>query len=189
MRTYSEPVDKWLRIEAYCPEKGHFVALYEDITERKKAEAQILEQLHMLDLAHVIVKNMNDEIIFWNSGTQRLYGFSKEEALGKIPRDLLKTKFPIPIEQIIEELLRTGKWEGELVHQKADGSKIFVASHWVLHRDNNGKPVAIIEVNNDITELKTAENAFRKVSSAGQQPWQASATRLSPPMYREKSRS
>ena len=76
----------------------------------------------MLDLAHVIVKNMNDEIIFWNSGAEKLYGFSKEEALGKIPRDLLKTKFPIPIEQIKEELLRTGKWEGELVHQKADGS-------------------------------------------------------------------
>ena len=165
--TYSEPVDKWLRIEAYCPEKGHFVALYEDITERKKAEAQILEQLHMLDLAHVIVKNMNDEIIFWNSGTERLYGFSKEEALGKIPRDLLKTKFPIPIEQIIEALLHTGKWEGELVHQKADGSKIFVASHWVLHRDNNGKPVAIIEVNNDITERIAAENALQ----ASEQRW------------------
>ena len=48
-----------------------------DITERKKGEAQILEQLHMLDLAHVIVKNMKDEIIFWNSGAQKLYGFSK----------------------------------------------------------------------------------------------------------------
>src|SRR5208283_4128942 len=57
IETYSEPVAKWLRIEAYCPEKGHFVALFEDITERKKAEAQIIEQLHMLDLAHVIVKN------------------------------------------------------------------------------------------------------------------------------------
>ena len=121
----------------------------------------------MLDLAHVIVKNMNDEIIFWNSGAERLYGFSKEEALGKIPRDLLKTKFPIPIEQIIEELLHTGKWEGELVHQKADGSKIFVASHWVLHRDNNGKPVAIIEVNNDITERIAAENALK----ASEQRW------------------
>src|SRR5208283_54177 len=36
--TYSESVGKWLRIEAYCPEKDHFVALYEDITGRKKAE-------------------------------------------------------------------------------------------------------------------------------------------------------
>ena len=138
------------------------VLIFRDITERKKAEGQILEQLHMLDLAHVIVKNMKDEIIFWNAGAQKLYGFSKEEALGKIPRDLLKTKFPIPLEQIKEELLRTGKWEGELVHQKADGSYISVASHWVLHRDNNGKPVAIIEVNNDITERIAAEKALQE---------------------------
>ena len=67
----------------------------------------------MLDLAHVIVKNVKDEIIFWNSGAQKFYGFSKEEALGKIPRKLLKTKFPLPIEQIKKELLLTGKWEGE----------------------------------------------------------------------------
>ncbi len=91
-----------------------------------------------------------------------MYGFSKEEALGKIPRELLKTKFPKPIEQIKEELLLTGKWEGELVHSKADGSYIFVASHWVLHRDNNGKPVAIIEVNNDITGRIAAEKALQE---------------------------
>ena len=48
----------------------------------------------MLDLAHVIVKNMKDEIIFWNSGAQKLYGFSKEEALGKIPASCLRQNFP-----------------------------------------------------------------------------------------------
>ena len=111
----------------------------------------------MLDLAHVLVRNMRDEIIFWNLGAQIMYGFSKEEALGKIPRELLKTVFPKPFEQIKKELLRTGKWEGELIHRKADGSIIYVASYWVLHKDDDGKPAAVIEVNNDITELKKAE--------------------------------
>ncbi len=145
-----------------------YVNIYaNDITERKKAEAQVLEQLHMLDLAHVIVKNMKDEIIFWNTGAQKLYGFSKEEALGKIPRQLLKTEFPKPIEQIKEELLLNGKWEGELVHQKADGTQIYVASHWTLHKDINGTPVAIIEVNNDITDRKKAEETL----TASEQRW------------------
>ncbi len=61
---HDESLGKWFKVSAYCPEKGHFAALSEDITERKKAEAQVLEQLHMLDLAHVIVKNTKDEIIF-----------------------------------------------------------------------------------------------------------------------------
>ena len=135
-----------------------YVNIYaKDITGRKKAEAQIVEQLQMLDLAHVLVRNMRDEIIFWNLGAQTMYGFSKEQALGKSPRELLKTVFPKPFEQIKKELLRTGKWEGELIHRKADGSIIYVASYWVLHNDGNGKPAAIIEVNNDITELKKAE--------------------------------
>ena len=136
--------------------------LEKQIEERKKAEAQIEEQLHKFDLAHVIVKNMKDEIIFWNSGVEKMYGFSKDEAMGKIPRELLKTEFPKPIEQIKEELLLTGRWEGELVHTKADGSQIVVASTWVLHRDVDNKPSAIIETNNDITERKKAEQAVIK---------------------------
>ena len=138
--------------------------LEKQIEERKKAEAQIEEQLHKFDLAHVIVKNMKDEIIFWNSGVEKMYGFSKDEAMGKIPRELLKTEFPKPIEQIKEELLLTGRWEGELVHTKADGSQIVVASTWVLHRDVDNKPSAIIETNNDITERKKADASSNKTS-------------------------
>ena len=150
--------EKWYNQQIYLVPDTKLIRIYmSDISERKKAEAQIVEQLQMLDLAHILVRNMNDEIIFWNSGAQIMYCFSKEEALGKIPRELLKTVFPKPVEQIKKELLRNGKWEGELIHKKADGSIIYVASYWVLHKDNNGKPVAIIEVNNDITELKKAE--------------------------------
>src|SRR3990172_7679745 len=135
--------------------------LEQEIMAREKAEAQIQEQLHMLEYAPVIVKNMEDKIICWNSGAQKMYGFSKGEVLGKVPREVLKTEFPKPIEQIKEEVFLTGRWEGELVHKKADGSRIFVASHWILHKDNNGKPAAIIEVNTDITERKKLEKRLQ----------------------------
>jgi PAS domain S-box-containing protein len=136
--------------------------LEREIEERKKAEAQVTEQLQMLDLANVIVKNMKDEVIFWNSGAQKLYGFSKEEALGRIPREFLRTKLPKPFEQIKEELLLTGKWEGELIHTKANGSQVSVASNWTLRRDNDNKPVAIVETTNDITEAKKAEEKLEE---------------------------
>ena len=141
-----------------------YVNIYaNDITERKKAEAQIIEQLHMLDLAHVIVKNMKDEIIFWNSGAQKLYGFSKEEALGKIPRDLLKTKFPKPIEQIKDELLLNWKMGRRTrVIKKPTERKFSLRATGYCTKTIKGKPVAIIEVNNDITERKKAEEALRE---------------------------
>ena len=164
--TFSREVkvgEQWFDQQFYLVPNAQRIRIYTiDITERKKAEAQIIEQLHMFDLAHVIVKNMKDEIIFWNSGAQKLYGFSKDEATGKVPRDLLKTKFPKPVEEIKKDVFNNGEWDGELIHTKADGSTVVVASHWVLRKDQDNKPVAIIETNNDITEIKEAEQKLAK---------------------------
>jgi PAS domain S-box-containing protein len=59
--------------------------------------------------------------------------------------------------EIKAELLRTGRWEGELIHTKRDGTQVVVASRWSLQRDEQDLPVAILETNNDITERKRAE--------------------------------
>jgi PAS domain S-box-containing protein len=68
----------------------------------------------------------------------------------------------MPLEAITAELLRTGRWEGELVHKKKDGAQTVVASRWSVQRDARGHPVAILETNNDITERKQAEDALRR---------------------------
>ena len=93
----------------------------------------------------------------WNLGAEKLYGFTKEEAAGRISHELLHTEFPEPLERIDEQLQQTGTWEGELVHRKRDGGRIVVSSLWVLHRDPKGKPARILEVNSDITARKKAE--------------------------------
>jgi PAS domain S-box-containing protein len=135
-----------------------------DITERKKAEEQVTEQLHMLELAPVIVIGLNSEVIFWNKGAEGIYGLTEEQTKGKIAYELLQTQFPEPLDEIKSKLFRTGEWQGELTHRKADGTTITVKSHWLLHRDKNNNPSTIIEVNNDITERKKAEEALRKAN-------------------------
>jgi PAS domain S-box-containing protein len=129
---------------------------------RKSFEA-LREQAGLLDLTHdtVFVRKMNDVIIFWNRGAEELYGWTKEEAVGKVTHQLLQTIFPAPLEEINAELLRTGRWEGELVHTKRDGTKVTVGSRWSLQRDDQGRPGAILETNNDITERKRAEEERR----------------------------
>src|SRR5262249_57355796 len=64
-------------------------------------------------------------------------------------------------ERMKEELLRADRWEGELVHTKRDGTQVTVASRWSLQRDDHGRPGAILETNNDITERKRAEEERR----------------------------
>jgi len=63
------------------------------------------------------------------------------------------------------ELMRTGRWEGELTHTRRDGTKVVAASRWSLQRDDQGRPVATLETNNDITERKRAEEALQQAQA------------------------
>jgi PAS domain S-box-containing protein len=137
--------------------------IVEDMTERKLAEAALVERAELLDLSHdsIFARGMNDAVSFWNRGAEQLYGWSKEETLGQSSHQLLQTIFPAPLEEITSELLSTGRWEGELVHTKRDGTQVTVASRWSLRQDERGRPVGILETNNDITARNKAEESLR----------------------------
>jgi PAS domain S-box-containing protein len=139
-----------------------YVAIRADITERKLAEEALREQAKVLDLAQVMVRDMKGRIVVWNLGVEKLYGYSREEALGRVSHDLLKTQFPEPLEQMEAKLERAGTWEGEVVHRRRDGSHVVVASVWVLHRDAQGRPLRILESNTDVTERRSAEEALKE---------------------------
>ena len=120
------------------------------------SQKALAEQASLLDLTHdsVFVRDMNDVITYWNRGAEERYGWTREEALDKVTHQLLQTVFPASLAEINAELHRTGRWEGELIHTKRDGTKVVVASRWSLQRDEQGRPVTILETNNDITERK-----------------------------------
>jgi PAS domain S-box-containing protein len=136
----------------------------EDIAERKQAEEALRERASLLDLTHdtVFVRDMHDVITYWNRGAEELYGWTSTEAIGRVTHQLTQTIFPAPLEAINEELLRAGRWEGELIHTRRDGTPVVVASRWALQLDEWGNPIAILETNNNITERKQAEEALRK---------------------------
>jgi len=138
-----------------------------EIHERKQAEEKLRERANLLDLTHdtVMVRDMNDVIIFWNRGAEQQYGWTSEEAIGRNSHDISKTVFPTPLEEITAELTRTGRWEGELVHTRRDGSQAVVASRWALQMDEHGNPIAVLETNNDITGRKRAEEALHKAQA------------------------
>ena len=129
--------------------------------------AQRTQQARLLDLTHdtIFVRNMRDVITYWNRGAEERYGWKKEEAVGRVSHQLMQTIFPAPLEEINAKLLRTGRWEGELTHRQRDGMQFVVASRWALQRDDAGKPVAVLETNNDITERKRAEEEIRKLNA------------------------
>jgi PAS domain S-box-containing protein len=130
-----------------------------DLRERKRHEQRLAEQARLLDLSNdaIIVRDANDRITYWNKGATKTYGYTREEALGKVTPHLLKTEHSEPLSKIYEKLLRDNYWEGEIGHTRRDGRRITVFSRWVLDRDARGNRAYVLETNNDVTRRKQME--------------------------------
>jgi PAS domain S-box-containing protein len=130
--------------------------------ELERNTAQLAYQAELLDLANdaIFVRSADGRITYWNEGAERLYGWTKKEALNRSTHELIQTEFPLDI----SEILGLDRWEGELQQRRRDGSQVTVASRWTTLRDHNGKSVGWLEINTDITARKRAEEAARSLS-------------------------
>ncbi|MBT2323649.1 PAS domain S-box protein [Variovorax paradoxus] len=146
----------------------------------QQAKASLREHADLLNLTHdaMFVRDMEAAIRYWNRGAEEMYGWTAEEALGQSAPELLKTISTVPLEEIELQVLRTGRWEGELVHHRRNGTPVVVASRLALQRDEQGEPVAILATNTDITEHKRAEEARQDL----EEQWRA-AFEANPTMY------
>ena len=131
--------------------------------ERRQAEDVMEDHVRLLDLTHdtIFVRDANTDVIsFWNRGAEQLYGWTRDEAMGRVTHELLKTVFPVPLDTITAQLVRAGRWDGELIHTTRAGTEVIVDSRWSLQRDAQGQPIATLETNHDITARKRAEEAL-----------------------------
>lgn len=137
-----------------------------DVTKRKLAEEEVRKHGQLLDLANdtIMVCDLDGNIIYWNKGAEHLYGWSRDEVIGRNIQDLLHTEFEKQLEGIKKVFFRDGYWEGEVVHTKKDGTKVTVLSRWTLQNNDQNLPVAFSEINRDITELKRKEKELRDSS-------------------------
>lgn len=124
---------------------------------------ELRERADLLDLASeaIMVRNMDGTLRLWNSGAELLYGWKRQEILGKRIHEVLSTRFPIPFNEIELSLRETGSWEGNLVQHTRDGREITVACRKALKTDNAGAPLAILEISRDITATLRAEQGLR----------------------------
>src|ERR1044072_1696702 len=139
-----------------------YVAIRSDITERKRAEEQIKEQAALLDQAQdaILVRDLDQNILFWNKGAQKIYGWSAEEVIGKNAEDLLFKDHSAQFDAARQAITHEGEWQGEMHQVRRDGNEIIVASRWTLVRDEQGRPKSILIINTDVTEKKRMESQF-----------------------------
>jgi PAS domain S-box-containing protein len=136
-----------------------FTKITRDISEQKKTTDELQIQADMLNSTFdaIIVRDLDGTIRYWNAGAERMYGFTGQEAIGKISHHLLNTKFPQPLTEIEKEILEQQHWDGEVLHYARNGERMIVYSRQSLKTHTKGNPTAILEINSDITANKQAE--------------------------------
>lgn len=129
---------------------------------RRAAEEALAEKASLLDLSSdaILVRDPEDRIVYWNSAATEMYGYTREQAIGRVTHDILATQFPEPLDEIKKKLRADGRWSGQLLHKRGDGSQVAVSSRWCLAIDEKGNLKSILETNRDVT----AELALGKVT-------------------------
>ena len=168
-KRYLRADGKWLwalvTISLVKESSGHgeyFITVVEDITERKLAEQQILEQASLIDLANdaIIVRDMEDRVQFWNQRAESLYGWSSGEVMGRKLTGLVSPAGGQDFQRARQHLLSHGSWSGELIQVTKDKKHIIIDARWTLLRDGRGEPKSVLAINTDITNTKKLEEQF-----------------------------
>ena len=119
--------------------------------------AERLADLLTLSYEPMLAWRLDGPIEFWNAGAEQLYGFMRDEAVGRSSHALLQTKFPIDFAELRSQLRNGQSWLGELRHIRKDGGEVIVESRMQLFGDGT-----VLEANRDITAHRKIEVALRE---------------------------
>ena len=164
---FFKPLNLWLSISVYCPMKGFFAAVFEDITDRKKAEGSLLESEERFSKAfHVnptamAIASVDGKMVDINGAYERLLGFSRDEVIGKHVVNLgLYAELP-EREGLVRELNEKGRvsdYEISFRHKSGRPIRvIFSLERIILQKKPHFLGTAI-----DVTERKRAEEALKE---------------------------
>jgi two-component system CheB/CheR fusion protein len=132
-------------------QEGQYLILLaiHDITDERKNQTTLKHQGALLEMipGAILERGQDGVIQYWSKGAEKMYGWTNEEAVGKVYQELLKTESPQGVKGIEEALFRTGGWKGELVHTRRDGTAIHVHSRRAVQRGHGPEEPVVLEIN------------------------------------------
>jgi PAS domain S-box-containing protein len=155
------------RHRAFTPDDIVFVQSIADLiaeaNRRQRVEDAMAQQAALLDKAHdaIIVRGLDHCILFWNSGAERLYGWTRSEAIGYLKHEQLYHD-AADYHEANEQVFELGEWGGIIRQRRKDGSNLTVQAHWTLIRDGSGKPQSVFSIVTDITQQLALEQQLKQ---------------------------
>ena len=146
-------------IAVQANEKEGYLAALRD------SEANFRRQASLLDKAKdaIVVCDMEQRIRYWNHGAEQVFGWKKEEVLGRCAKDFLYHE-PILLQGLFDLMMLVGEWSGEHVKRHKDGKLLTVESSWTLVRDEQGRPQSIFSIDTDISKRKAVEEEVQRLA-------------------------
>ncbi|NND96138.1 MAG: PAS domain S-box protein [Pirellulaceae bacterium] len=168
------PVEYWSSPFVHDDQLRGAIVSFQDITDRLALTSRLEQMGKMIDASHdaIIVWELGGEILSWNAGASKLYGYSQEQALGKVTHELLQTVNPGIWEDLYQSLSTDGEWVGDLEHTTRSGQKITVSSrHQLLEHPNGDRHV--LEINRDITQQRRVQKELEQANAAAKEASEA----------------
>jgi two-component system, chemotaxis family, CheB/CheR fusion protein len=145
------------------------VITFVDISERhqveealRESERHLAQEKRLLDLSRdpIFVWNFDGVVVAWNRGSEELYGYSREEAIGRPNEQLLGTTVPgSSFNELKSKLIKEGNWVGELRQKTKEGNELAVESRLQLETFDNVR--LVLESTRDVTELRALDRRQR----------------------------
>lgn len=148
------------------------VLVFRDVTNQRKFEATILYNALLLEnISYAVISTDKDQrILTMNKDAELLYGYAEDELKGKFMTEALRADYPVSSVEISQqELLKSGRWRGDLVLYSKNGKRINVLASAALLRDDNNGVIGSVNVHKDITEKLQAEERINYLASLVEQ--------------------
>ncbi len=157
---FFKPLEIWLTISVYSPSKGYFIAVFDNITERKKTLEKLQFQACLLGAAGqaIVAVDAQGIIRYWNRAAEGLYGYSVSETVGHGAKEVLAAlTSPQEADEIISREMTRQAWSSEMKAKRRDGSVISVIVNRAPIWDDNGEFIGVTSVATNISEQKWLE--------------------------------
>ena len=159
----------WLDVAAH-PVEGGIAVLARDITEAEERRLQVeevstvaQERAALLDTSSqaIFMEDLDNVVTYWNQGAEQVYGWTRQEAVGRNIRELIYDDLTL-FEERMAALRHEGNWRGEMVQRTKDGRPIIVEGNWQVVFDENGHPVKFFAANSDVTAQRRQQELLSR---------------------------
>jgi len=148
-------------------EKVRMIGTHTDITEEKELQLKYFYQSQMIEQINdsVTTTDLRGNIVSWNSGSEKTFGYAASEVIGKSISILYREEDIPSLKEYVPTLMKTGVYNADIYLVKKSKELIPIAFSLSLLKDQSGNPIGIVGINKDITKRKKVEKTLHEQQS------------------------